>query len=47
MLVGRIISHFAATRRQRRTTISLAALSERQLDDLGISRLDLCERRRR
>jgi uncharacterized protein YjiS (DUF1127 family) len=47
MLIGRLISHIVTTRRQRRAGIELSSLSEQQLDDLGISRLDLVAARRR
>ena len=47
MLIARMITNIAATRRRRKTTVELSALSERQLDDLGLSRLDLFEDRRR
>ncbi|MBN9309865.1 MAG: DUF1127 domain-containing protein [Devosia sp.] len=47
MLIGRIITGIANTRRQRRTSLELALLNERQLEDLGISRIDLMAARRR
>ncbi|RYE88771.1 MAG: DUF1127 domain-containing protein [Hyphomicrobiales bacterium] len=47
MLIGRIITRIATTRRRRQASLQLAALSERQLEDLGLSRLDLMAARRR
>lgn len=46
MAIERIIRHIASRRRQRQATMSLATLSERQLDDLGIARQDLFAARR-
>jgi uncharacterized protein YjiS (DUF1127 family) len=47
MLIGRIITSIATTRRRRRATQDLASLTKQQLDDLGLSRFDLISAGRR
>ena len=41
MFITRLITDSASSRRRRRTTITHASLSDRQLSDLGVTRHDL------
>jgi uncharacterized protein YjiS (DUF1127 family) len=40
-MLNRLFDRFADYRRRRRTALALAALGERELKDLGISRYDV------
>lgn len=41
MFITRLINGLVLHRRRRRTTLELAGLSEKQLEDFGLSRHDL------
>ena len=43
MLIPTLINRLRAHKHQRRATIELSGLSERQLERLGLSRLDILE----
>ncbi len=43
MFLFALVNRIATRQRQRRVTIQLGALSNRQLNDLGLSRLDILE----
>ncbi len=43
MFLFALIDRISNRQRQRRVTIQLGALSNRQLNDLGLSRLDILE----
>lgn len=41
MFITRLINSLALHRRRRRTTLELVSLSEKQLEDFGLTRHDL------
>ncbi|MFD2648812.1 DUF1127 domain-containing protein [Devosia albogilva] len=47
MLFSTLFNRLANLQQRRRTTIQLSALSDRQLQELGISRQDILEASRR
>lgn len=47
MFLARFIDQIATQRRRRAVTLELDFMSERQLSDLGLSRLDLLQAQRR
>lgn len=47
MFLCALFDRFANVQQRRRTTIQLSALSDRQLQELGISRQDILEASRR
>jgi uncharacterized protein YjiS (DUF1127 family) len=47
MFINRFIDRLASTRRRRQVSFELGHLSDYQLDDIGLSRLDLIAGKRR